>query len=169
MLVAERGVLAGLAVVAVIVGGIVWAVLSSSAPPDGPVPVAWDATRCTRCRMLLSEPGFAGQLHTKEGRVFFFDDPGCLLLYVSEQHPDVHAIWLHHHRDDRWISREQVVFGEVGASPMGYGLAAFERGEIPDGLAWQAARSQAAEREAARQARGSGESVPTDLAPGGRP
>jgi hypothetical protein len=119
--------------------------------------------------MLISEPGFAGQLHTEDGRVLFFDDPGCLLVYLHEEKPDVHAIWLHHYRDDRWISRDRVVFEEVSASPMGYGLAAFERGEVPDGLEWDVALSRAIERDEERAGRAAAERVPRDRAPGVAP
>ncbi len=166
---ADHRVLAGLGIAAALGGAVLWAVLSSSRLAEGPVPVAWDAVRCTRCRMLVSEPGFAAQLHTEDGRVLIFDDPGCLLVYLHEESPEVHAIWLHHHAEDRWIPQQRVVFEPVEASPMGYGLAAYEGGEVADGLEWAAAMSRVLEREAARGGRVSGTAGAREPLPGAGP
>ncbi len=107
-----------------------WALYRAQAPPEGPVPVAWDRVACAQCRMLVGEPGFAAELDTPEG-VLFFDDPGCLLLYVSERGPELRAAWFHHHDEERWISGEQVGFEPVARSPMGYGLAARDAAGAP--------------------------------------
>ena len=103
-------------------------VYRSESLPAGPEPVAWDRQRCERCRMLVSERGFAAQLQNRDGAVLFFDDPGCLLLHVHEHAPPVHAIYFHHLREARWISAEAVGFVTAGPTPMGYGLGAVDAG-----------------------------------------
>ena len=111
------------------------AVLVSGRPPEGPVAVDWDGTRCARCGMLVSEPGFAAQLHLEDGSVQHFDDPGCLLLQREElAASEVHAAWLHHVAEDRWLPLESSAFVPVPHSPMGYGLGAVEAGSAPDAL-----------------------------------
>lgn len=130
------------AVAAALFALVAIAVLFSSTPPEGPVAVDWDGTRCARCGMLVSSPAFAAQLHLEDGSVRHYDDPGCLLADLDDPAtPAVHAAWLHHHRDERWISLERAAFARVAHSPMGYGLAAFARGESADAIDAEAALS----------------------------
>jgi hypothetical protein len=127
----RRGVLAGLhwgGLALLVLGGLSLAVAWAQRPLEGPVPVAWDREACAHCRMHVGEPGFAAQLQTKEGRVLNFDDPGCLLRYEAEAHPEVHAVYFHHMSEDRWLPRERTAFVRADPTPMGYGLGAVEQG-----------------------------------------
>ena len=130
---------------------LVWALLRAQALPSGPEPVAWDREPCARCRMLIGQPGFAAQLQTRDGRVLFFDDPGCLLLYRSERDPELHAAWFHHRAEERWIPLERVAFVPVPSSPMGYDLAAVDTGGGT--LSYDEALARSAGLEAGRQER----------------
>lgn len=86
--------------------------------------------------MAVSERGFAGQLQLTDGRVFDYDDPGCLLaaLQAHREQP-VHAVWVHHHREERWLPRERAGFLRVSPTPMGFGFGAVDATE-PDALSW---------------------------------
>jgi len=97
--------------------------------PDGPVSVPLDRVACARCGMLVSEAEFSGQLHTQNGDVLFYDDPGCLLLDAEQRGEDVRAHWFHALDSLRWLSAEEVGFALLDPTPMGYGLAAQLRGE----------------------------------------
>lgn len=118
--------------VAALAGAVLLAVLRAGQPPEGPVAVPVDAATCARCRMLVSDPSFAAQLHTEGGQVLFFDDPGCLLLHLDEEELAVHAAWVHHLHETRWIPLEQARFVPVPRSPMGHGLGAVSAAEAPD-------------------------------------
>ncbi len=131
-------------------GLLAWALLRAQSLPEGPLPVAFDREACARCRMLVSEPAFAAQLQTADGRILVFDDPAELLLTVAEQKPEVHAAWFHHLREERWIPGDRVVFVPVDTSPMGFGLGAVERGEEPDAMSWDEALARARAIEAER-------------------
>jgi copper chaperone NosL len=131
-------------------GAFAWSLMRAQSLPTGPVPVAWDHTRCSRCGMLIGNPSFAAQLQTKGGEVLDFDDPGCLLLYVLEKQPDVHAIYFHHQFDDRWLPREDAAFYPASPTPMNYGLGALSKQE-GEGLSFDAATEQARVRERARE------------------
>jgi len=102
----------------------------SGRPPEAAVEPVWDRTACARCRMLLSDPDYASQLHLRDGRVLHFDDPGCLLAYLTEEGPEVHRAWFHAAGGAGWIAGDEVAFERVEPSrtPMGYGLAAARRG-----------------------------------------
>jgi copper chaperone NosL len=116
--------------------------------PDGPEPIVWDQEACAHCRMLISAPEFAAQLQDEDGRVFDFDDPGCLLRYVSERQPRVHALWFRHAQEDRWLRADQVAFRRVAETPMDWGLAAVDASE-PHDLELAAAEAQIAAPRAA--------------------
>src|SRR5687767_12168626 len=96
--------------------------LLACAPPDGPVPVAFDRTPCTHCRMLVSDPRFAAQIQTEDGEVLDFDDPGCLLQWRSEHRTALRAVWFHHLHEDRWLAEARTAFLAVEESPMGFRL-----------------------------------------------
>jgi len=122
---------------------------------EGPEPIAWDRTPCAHCHMLISDPTFAAQIVTARGEVLDFDDPGCLLLYLQEHHPQPRAIWFHHVREDRWLRGDRVAFVPVGQTPMGYGLGAVEAG-APGAIPLADATSLVAGIEEARTGAGPG-------------
>lgn len=126
--------------------------LAACAPADGPRPIAYDREPCRHCRMLISEPRFAAQLQTRDGEIWSFDDPGCLLSALAAGSPEVRALWFHHLREDRWLAAEQVAFQETKPTPMGYGLGAVEAG-TPGSLSLEQARARIAERDAPPHAR----------------
>ncbi len=108
-------------------GGLALFVSRSESLPQGPRPVVWDKTSCAECRMAVSEPAYAAQLQLADGTVLDFDDVGCLFRYLDAAAPQVHAAYLHHLREERWVSREEVGFVAAGPSPMDYGLGAVDR------------------------------------------
>lgn len=140
------GVVLGLAAVA---GAVALAVHWSSTPPEGPVPVAVDHETCAQCRMLISELRFAAQLHTRDGRVLHFDDPGCLFVWEEEHEVAVHERYFRHLREPRWLTDEEVAFVRVHPTPMGFGLGAVERGAEADALSLEEARRLSLERDEA--------------------
>lgn len=86
---------------------------------------------CDYCHMTIVDPAFAGQLVTRTGKVFVFDDVAGLAAFARENHldpADVHGLWanLYLHPDHR-IEVEQAVFlrSDGIRSPMSSGLAAF--------------------------------------------
>ena len=113
-------------VVAIVGGAVTWSVLASAKLPDGPADIVWDKAACASCRMHVGEPQFAAQATTKDGRVHAFDDPGCLFLWIEEQHPDLHTVFFRHHREARWLPRDAVGFVPVPSTPMGFGFAAVD-------------------------------------------
>ena len=117
------------AVVVALAGGALLLCLGmSGGPSSGPAPIVWDEEVCAECHMHVGDPRFAAQLRTQDDDVFNFDDPGCLFKYVERQHPRVAGVWFHHTRRDRWLDQNNVRFLTGQQTPMGYGLAAVDRG-----------------------------------------
>jgi copper chaperone NosL len=48
-----------------------------------PRPIRYGEDACEHCHMLISDPRFAGQLVTRTGKVYTFDDIGCLAAFVA--------------------------------------------------------------------------------------
>jgi copper chaperone NosL len=62
-----------------------------------PRAIRYGEDACDHCRMTIADPRFAGQLVTRTGRIFRFDDPRCLANFVTAAHVPaaaVHSIWL---------------------------------------------------------------------------
>ncbi|MCB9476712.1 MAG: nitrous oxide reductase accessory protein NosL [Deltaproteobacteria bacterium] len=122
------------------IGMVVVSVIhQSSQPANGPADVVWDKEACAWCRMHLSDPSFAAQLHTADGQVLFFDDPGCLFAYQEKNDVRVHALYFHDVQSDEWLSEKQVAFIRVDDSPMGHNIAATRSGAA-DSMSLEQAR-----------------------------
>jgi hypothetical protein len=128
----------GLAVAALALAGFGWLIVRAQALPTTVVPIAWDKEACAHCRMQVGERGFAAQLQLDDGRVLNFDDPGCLFGWLKEHSDKVHATWLHHRTDERWLRRDEVRFIEASPTPMGYGIAAVDA-STPLAMRWEQA------------------------------
>ena len=129
------------AVVMAAAGAFVGLVVRSQAKPEGPVPIVFDKEACAHCHMQIGDPHLAAQAQLQDGSVLNFDDPGCLLNWLDQAREQPRAIWLRHHREDRWLSRASAAFIEVGETPMGFGLGAVERG-APGAISWEEAAAQ---------------------------
>jgi len=111
---------------------------------SGPMPIAYDKESCAYCHMLIGDPRFAAQLVTEDSGVVNFDDPGCLLRFVAEQHPRARAIWFRDSQRDRWLSAAEVGFVRATSTPMGWGLAAVD-GHTPGAITFEQASAQVAQ------------------------
>ena len=147
---AEKGKWVGAIVAALALVAVGAVVAWSQKPPEGPQQVFWDRDTCALCLMHIGVPAFAAQLHTREGDVLHFDDPGCLFRYRETKRPEIHALYFRHHKEDRWLSGTEVAFVATSPTPMGYELGAVDGG-TPDSLTLE---------EAALQVHRGGESRP---------
>ena len=81
---------------------------------------------CATCNMDIKALDYAAQLVTKEGKTFFFDDIGCMLLWLKahpEQSVKRYVKTLDTHK---WIAVEKAHYSRIAPSPMGYGFGAVE-------------------------------------------
>lgn len=125
--------------------GVIILVLRAQALPQGVKPIVWDKEVCAECAMAVSDPRFAAQLQRKDGVVLNFDDPGCLLLYLDDHKPEIHALYFHRVEGDEWLEGDRVGFVPETRSPMGYGLGAAPR-EAPEAISMDEAAEKVLER-----------------------
>jgi copper chaperone NosL len=116
----------GLLLVSLFVGA---AALGCSAP--APQPIHYDSDACDHCRMTISTPVFATQLVTRTGKVYRFDDPQCVVDFLSSGRvtaSEVHSIWANDHASpDTRVRVEDAVFvaSDRIRAPMNGHLAVF--------------------------------------------
>ena len=108
----------------------------------GPGVIHYDVDACDHCRMTISDPAFAGQVVMRTGKIYRFDDPSCLVSFVTSGHAgsaEVDGIWLndHAHPEERIKAPDAVfVVSDRIRAPMNGRTAAFaSRG---DAAAFQA-------------------------------
>ena len=98
-----------------------------------PVRIAFGLVDCAHCHMTIADPRFAAELLTRKGRVFLFDDPGCLATFAvsgpvgPEQ---VHSAWVTDFRHPgTLISAQDAIFlrTEAVRTPMASNLLAVPR------------------------------------------
>lgn len=109
------------------------AVIAVACSKPGPTPVPLGTTACEHCHMTIADPRFAAELVSRTGKVFYFDDAGCLARFaVSGAMPPerVHSAWVTDFRapgtlvpaqDALYLHTDQV------QTPMGYNLLAVPR------------------------------------------
>jgi copper chaperone NosL len=81
--------------------------------------------------MTISDPRFAAQLITTTGKIYRFDDPGCLAAFIASQQvapSAVHSIWMNDYaHPERTLRSEDAVLvvSDRIRAPMNGGIAAF--------------------------------------------
>ncbi len=116
------------------------AVATACAGPS-PRPVAYGSDECAHCHMTVADHRFAAELVTRTGKVFVFDDPGCLAEFVAggTVEPEaIHSLWLADYTapaerllpaDSAWLVRSEAL-----RTPMDSRLAAAPTAEAADSL-----------------------------------
>jgi hypothetical protein len=88
----------------------------------------WNKQPCAHCHMLLSDPRYAAQVALDDGQRFFFDDVGCLAVYVAGNEKAVRHAWVD--QGSVWRDAYATRYAQGATTPMGYGFAADPRGSV---------------------------------------
>ena len=83
--------------------------------------------QCSECGMDVEVLDYAAELITKGGDTYFFDDIGCVVLWLKNHSPDIHIILTQTLDTHRWIDATKAWYSRIAPSPMGYGFAAVEK------------------------------------------
>jgi copper chaperone NosL len=96
-----------------------------------PEKIAYGKDNCDECRMTIMDPKFGGEIVTKKGRVYKFDDARCLAKYLHDREVslnDIHAtLFTNYNGNEDFLNTKTAVFvvGSEIKSPMGSNAAAF--------------------------------------------
>ena len=116
------------------------AVLLAACTGPAPRAIAYGQEVCRHCHMTVADPRFAAELVTSTGRVYVFDDVGCLAAFVAagEVPGDrIHSLWVYDFaRPEALLDAKTAVYLRVDSlrTPMGSHLAALRAGPAADSL-----------------------------------
>lgn len=117
------------AVAAALLAGVVALVVLAPGqqPGEGPEAIAYGRDTCARCRMIISRPGFAGELRDARGVLTKYDDVGCLLQAMIAQHGEMPGAWVEDSAGGALVPLLGATLVRVPAehTPMGHGIVAF--------------------------------------------
>lgn len=96
-----------------------------------PGPVAIEADdMCSFCRMSISEKRYAAELIDDEGRVFKFDDIGCMANFIKQKKTDatIHETFVMDFDRREWLKAENAIYVRSSElkTPMNGGMIAFK-------------------------------------------
>jgi len=93
-----------------------------------PLPIKLNHTNDTQCAMLIKSEYNACEAIAPDGRTWFFDDPGCMILWLKERDwADRAVLWVHTIDTNRWIDARKAWYGIRDATEMRYGFGAREK------------------------------------------
>ncbi len=93
-----------------------------------PLPIKLNATNDTQCKMLIKSLRNAVEVIAPDGRTWFFDDPGCMVLWLQDKKwKDRAKLWVHTLDTKRWIDAQKAWYGIKDATAMHYGFGAREK------------------------------------------
>jgi copper chaperone NosL len=76
----------------------------------GPPTIAIDATACSYCGMLVSEPEYAAAYRPAGGEPWIFDDIGCMVKALRHEKAPIVEIWVQDAAGGGWIDAGEAVF-----------------------------------------------------------
>lgn len=89
----------------------------------------FDRDICERCKMIISDRNHALEVvYPKERRRYYFDDVGCLALWVRDNQISWLSealIYVTDSSNGRWIEARSAAWVEGYITPMAFGYAAF--------------------------------------------
>ncbi len=92
-----------------------------------PLPIKLNHTNDTQCAMLIKSERNACEVIAPDGRTWFFDDPGCMILWLKERDwANKAVLWVHTLDTKRWIDARKAWYGIKDATEMRYGFGARE-------------------------------------------
>ena len=96
---------------------------------DGrPVEFKPNEVQCVKCTMQLEGKPHSAQAVMPNGRVYFFDDPGCMALWIKDRkNADKIRLWVYTDDTRRFIDARKACYRLGDKTPMNYGFGAYEK------------------------------------------
>ena len=120
----------------VVAGVIVVSIYKKDAPvtiakgnfTQKPLAIKLNKTNDTECAMLIKTERNAAEVALKDGRTWFFDDPGCMVKWLKDKpFKESAKLWVHTLDTNRWIDARESKYGVKDHTAMHYGFGAREK------------------------------------------
>jgi len=82
--------------------------------------------QCSECNMDIEDMKYEAQITTKNGNTYFFDDIGCIVLWLKTHNPTIVKMITKTIDSNKWIDVKKAWYSRIAKSPMGYGFGAYE-------------------------------------------
>ena len=91
-----------------------------------PLPIEFGFYQDLQCNMLIENIRDAAQAVSADGKTWFFDDVGCLALWLEDQkNMDEWVLWVYSRDSKDWIDGRSAWYSRADNTPMHYGFAAY--------------------------------------------
>ncbi len=91
-----------------------------------PVEIIFDHYQDTQCGMLLTRIKDAAEAVAPDGKTWFFDDVGCLALWlIDNKHREEMVTWVYTRDTNEWIRSQDAFYSRADRTAMHYGFAAY--------------------------------------------
>jgi nitrous oxide reductase accessory protein NosL len=93
-----------------------------------PLPIKIGKTNDTQCAMIIKSMRNTAEVISPDGKTWFFDDPGCMILWLKERSwADKAVLWVHTLDTKQWIDARKAWYGVSDHTEMHYGFGAREK------------------------------------------
>ncbi len=83
--------------------------------------------QCSECNMDVEALEYSAQIILKNADTYFFDDIGCVVLWLESHSPKIKTVLTQTLDTHQWIDAKKAWYSRIAPSPMGYGFAAVEK------------------------------------------
>jgi len=85
--------------------------------------------QCPQCNMFLVGKKYTAQAITSDNKTHFFDDVGCMILWVEENVKNTSGLiqWVYTLDSKKWIKANEAFYTLDEQTPMKYGFGAYEK------------------------------------------
>jgi len=96
-----------------------------------PEKIAFGKDQCAECKMIIVDPKFGGEIVTKKGKIYKFDDTHCVAAFLEHRRVELsnirHTLFLDYN-DGEFVKVKaaEFVVSSLLRSPMGGNAAAFK-------------------------------------------
>lgn len=91
------------------------------------LPLKVNFTNDSYCKMLITTERNSVQVVSPNGNTWFFDDPGCMVLWIQDKSFKEKAkIWVYSIDTKKWIDAKHAWYGVTDQTEMHYGFGARE-------------------------------------------
>ena len=92
-----------------------------------PIEMDTEHYACAECASAIKSAEYGAQVITPSGKTYFFDDIGCLCLWLNHQaQKETMQVWVYTQDTKRYILAKDAWFSRLENSPIGYGFGAYE-------------------------------------------
>lgn len=109
---------------------------------DRAIDPVWGKQQCAACGMIVGERRTAAEVLTTEGDRLFFDDPGCMVVWLSTHAKQDRHTWAKDAERGEWLEASTAHWKSGAKTPMDYGWEASAK----DGQSWETMRTAVLDR-----------------------